>query len=102
MELVGLIGMRHQALSMESPTETVPLWQWVVLEPSLPLLMELHGLLGLLVYQELLMESPTQMEPSWWWVIQEPSSPLLMEPLGLLGLLGRQTLSMEPLPAEAH
>ena len=77
--------------------ETVPLWWWVVEEPSSPLLMEPLGLKELLEFQtqNLFIVSPTEMVLSWGWVVEEPSSLLLMETLGLEELLEHQTKSEE-------
>ena len=65
MESHGLPGLlEHQILSMELPTETIPSWQWVIMEPSLPLRMilplETHGLPGLLEQRILSVKSPTE------------------------------------------
>ena len=75
MELHGLQGiLTQQEISMESPTETIPLWQWVLEEPFAHHRMEL--------------------------VFKTPIMSLAIT--GIQGLLGHQTLSMESPPDEAH
>jgi len=49
---------------MESHTETVLSWEWVVEEPSSPLQMEPLGITGLLVQQTISVESPTETDSS--------------------------------------
>ena len=94
----------HQVLRVRTTQLLLDyLLRWVNQEPSLPLLMEPLGIIGLLEQMIFYMESPTETDSSWRWVIQEPtspviqepSSPLLMEPLGITGLLEHQIISME-------
>ena len=70
MQLHGLQEhLGHQTISMESPMETISLWQWVLEEPFVHHLMELgfktptmrpeqSGIQKLLAQQILSMESP--------------------------------------------
>ena len=76
MELHGLQGiLTQQEISMESPTETIPLWQWVLEEPFAHHRMEL-------VFKTPIMSPPTKS--------------------GLQGLLVHLMLSKESPPGEAH
>ena len=79
MEPLGIIGLLEQhAFSVESPTETVPSWQWVREEQSSPHRMDPPGIIGLLerhVTGEPVAGSvewpTTETLPMWRWVILE-------------------------------
>ena len=51
--------LEFQLNSMESPSGTIPSWQWDQVEPFLPLQMELRGPLELLELQDISMELPS-------------------------------------------
>ena len=75
--------MGHQKISAESPTEEVPLWGWVGIQPSSVHRMETPGQKEILENLGILVELPMEAVPLWWWVGKEPSSPHRTEPHGL-------------------
>ena len=60
MVQLGIIQLLElQIISMQSPSGTIPLWQWDQVESFLPPQMELRGPLELLELQIISMESPS-------------------------------------------
>lgn len=54
MDHLGIMRLLEQEIdSGESPTGTVPSWQWVSVEPLSPLPMELLGIIRLLGHQKI-------------------------------------------------
>ena len=84
--------MGYQKISAQSPTEKVPMWRWVGIQPSSVHRMETLGQKGILENLGILVESPMETVPLWWWVGKEPSSPHRMETRGLPGLLDQQRI----------
>ena len=60
--------MGHQKISAESPTEEVPLWRWVGIQPSSVHRMESLGHKGILEILVILVELPMETVPLWWLV----------------------------------
>ena len=69
---LGILRIRgHQKISAQSPTEKVPMWQWVGIQPSSVHRMETLGQKGIQENLGILVESPMETVPSWQWVGEE-------------------------------
>ena len=96
MEHLGIMRLILQAISMESPSGTIPSWQLDKVEISLDLLTMVPLGIIRLILQAISMESPSGTIPSWQLGLVERSLNLLtMLHLGIMLLIKLQLKSKE-------